>query len=139
MSRCGRCRGRGFVKELHGLGINECPDCTKGIKTPKASLGSKTVSVPTDGAACRVCAEPAVHSHHVIAQQRLERFVLVGERQKAKGDRRNTVPLCALCHDRVGSGSLHLARHELHPGFSSFVEQYDLAGALPRHLLERTI
>ena len=139
MARCGRCKGRGYIRAIHGLDLEDCPACSKGVKVQKASLGSKTVSVPVDGAACRVCGEPAVHSHHVISQNRLDRYVLEGERQRAKADRRNTVPLCYVCHDRVEAASLELAPHELHPGFSSFVSEYDLEAALPRYLTERTV
>lgn len=136
MSRCGRCKGRSYIKDLRGLGVQPCPDCVKGIKKQKTTLGANKVSVSIDGASCRVCGEPAVHGHHVVPQERLDRYVLEGERQKAKADRRNIVPLCDLCHGRVHSDDLRLAPHELHPQFPAFVAELDLYAALPRHLKE---
>lgn len=138
MSRCGRCKGRAFIKELHGLGIKECPDCTKGIKTPKSTLGSRTVSVSIDGARCVVCNEPAVQGHHVVPQSRIDRFVLAELTQEAKADRRNVTPLCHQCHSKVEAAALDLAPHELPNGFWAFVAYYSLEPALPRYLMERT-
>jgi hypothetical protein len=139
MSRvCGRCRGRGFVKPTIGFGDQNCPACKgTGVKVQKSSLGTRTVSVPLSGASCKVCGNPAVNSHHVISQSRLKRYLPANEAREAQADIRNTTPLCFDCHEKAESGRLELAPHELHPGFLRFVEQYDLAAALPRYLSER--
>jgi hypothetical protein len=108
-----------------------------GVKVQKSSLGSKTVSVPLSGASCKVCGNPAVNAHHVCSQSRLKRYLPADEAREAQADIRNTTPLCFDCHEKVESGRLELAPHELHPGFLRFVEQYDLAAALPRYLSER--
>lgn len=138
MSRCGRCKGRGSIKSLRGFEMALCPDCDgRGVRTKRSTLGSRTVSVPVDGATCKVCGDaPAVASHHVIAQQRLNRYLTADLAQKAKADRRNTVPVCHRCHHGIESGALHLEAHELHPHFATFVFGYDLAAALPRYMQE---
>jgi hypothetical protein len=135
---CGRCRGRREHKNPHGPGMVPCGDCNStGVKVQKSSLGSKTVSVPLSGASCKVCGNPAVNAHHVVPQSRLKRYLLADEAREAQADIRNTTPLCFDCHEKVESCRLELAPHELHPGFLRFVEQYDLAAALPRYLGER--
>jgi hypothetical protein len=70
-------------------------------------------------------------------QSRLKRYLPADEAREAQADIRNTTPLCFDCHEKVESARLELAPHELHPGFLRFVEQYDLAAALPRYLSER--
>jgi hypothetical protein len=135
--KCGRCRGRRVIRELAGLGVRECPDCDgTGIRVQKASLGASTVTIPLPtGARCKVCGELAIHQHHVVAQQRLNRYISDPDaRRRAKADIRNAVPLCFECHHRVEVGSLPLEPSDLHPQFARFVRQYDLAAALPRHL-----
>lgn len=138
MSRCGRCHGRGHINPIRGIGQIDCPACKgHGVKLATSTLGSRTVSVPLPaGARCKVCNEPAVANHHVVSQSRLKRFLLAGEVRDAQEDIRNVVPLCHRCHDRVESGALELAEHELHVGFWRFVAKYELIPALPRHLAD---
>lgn len=133
--RCGRCKGRGWVQPIRGVGQVDCPTCRgSGIKHRRNSLGSHSVSVPLNGARCAVCGDPAVHHHHVISQQRIDRFVPAEKAREAKHDHRNLTPLCFACHDRVESATLYLEAHELHPEFALFIIEYDLEAALPRYM-----
>lgn len=138
MSRCGRCKGRGYIQAIRGVGTLECPGCGgDGVKIQRSSLGARAVSVSLpSGSRCKVCGEPAVHSHHVIPQQRINRFVPADRCQDAKGDVRNTVPVCFGCHDTIEKGNLQLAPHELHPDFWEFVAEHDLYAGLPRYMAE---
>jgi hypothetical protein len=108
-----------------------------GVKVQKSSLGSKTVSVPLSGASCKVCGNPAVHAHHVCSQSRLKRYLPADEAREAQADIRNTSRSVSTATKRWKADASSLAPHELHPGFLRFVEQYDLAAALPRYLSER--
>lgn len=139
MSRCGRCKGRGYVKELHGLGIQPCPGCEQGVKKETASLGKGNARLTGPVGSCVVCGDPAIDWHHVIAQQRIKRFVLDTERKAALEDRRNLIAVCRRCHDRIEHAVIAVDPILLPNGFPSFVAQYDLQAALPRHLTEGSL
>lgn len=135
---CAKCKGKGHHHPIRGIGEVECRSCKgTGIRVPKSSLGTKTVSVPVNGAWCKVCGDaPAVSSHHVVAQQRIRRVLPPDLARKAQADPRGTVPVCHRCHSKLEAAELELHPHELHPGFPDFIEQYDLFAVLPRYLGE---
>ena len=114
--RCGRCKGRGSIKSLRGFELALCPDCEgRGVRRRQTPLGSRSVSVPLPpGARCIVCNEPAVHHHHVVGQNALDRAVKPRERaQQAKADARNVVPLCFTCHDDgIPRAGVHARRYQ---------------------------
>jgi cytochrome c553 len=135
MTRCGRCKGRREIRKPRGLERIPCPACNgQGVKAPKSSLGSRTVSIPLmNGASCKLCNEPAVQNHHVVSQSRLDR--LPKEiRQQAKADPRNALALCYACHHDETNGRAVVELEHLHPDFNRFLTEYGLEGALPRHL-----
>lgn len=135
MNPCGRCKGRGRVKRTIGFGEFPCPDCKgTGIKARKSSLGSRTVSIKGPHGTCRFCGKPATQFHHVVAQNRLDRFLSPDLAQKAKADRRNGIPVDWACHDLIERDPTRVTQDKLHSGFWEFVAQYDLFAALPRHL-----
>lgn len=136
MSRCGRCKGKGWHHPIRGVGQMDCAECKgTGVRVQKSTLGSRTVSVPLpEGARCIVCGSPAVSHHHVVPQQRLSRYLSPRDAQIAKADPRNVTPMCHQCHGKVENGSLELAPHEIPRGFRSFVAQFDLEAALPRYM-----
>ena len=129
-TRCGRCRGRREIRDLHGLGRTPCPDCEgTGVKVAKSSLGKNTRSIALAvGARCVICGEPATTVHHVVPQQRIKRLVQ-GDLSRALTDRRNGVPVDEACHGPLDIPTLR--EGHLHPGFWHFVVEYDLWQALP--------
>jgi DnaJ-class molecular chaperone len=137
--KCGRCRGRGSVKSAVGFEMALCPDCDgRGVRTKTSSLGKRTVTVPLPpGARCIVCNDPAIATHHLVPQSRINRYVAASLCRTAKADARNGVPVCHTCHGALDSETLQLGERYLPEGFWAFVEQYDLYAGLPRYLMER--
>lgn len=142
VSKCGRCRGRRTIRELHGLNIVPCPDCNAtGVKQRKPMV-SRSGSVPLpEGARCIVCGEPAVHNHHPVKRQRIDRLVKPEARAEAcKRDPRGVCPLCDPCHvlaEKEAKDKLELKREHLHPDFAAWVGEYNLFAGLPRYMMER--
>lgn len=137
MSRCGRCRGRGRVKRSIGFGDMPCPNCKgTGVRKPQSALGRHKVSIPVPpGAWCAVCADrPAIEMHHLVPQQRIERYVAPERQRRAKEDPRNGVPACYACHKGLDDEATQLHPNQLPRGFWQFVTEYDLVAGLPRHL-----
>ena len=140
--KCGKCRGRGYVQRIRGIGHDDCPKCKgHGVTQPKPMVGrSGYVPLPS-GARCIVCGEFAVHNHHVAKRQRIDRLVKPTERaEQCKRDRRGVCPLCDRCHGLAEQESrevLELTAGHLHPDFGGYVAEYDLYAALPRYMQER--
>lgn len=138
MTICGRCRGRGVVKPTIGFGDQTCPSCKgTGEKVQSASLGKGKARLLGPTGYCVQCGNAALDWHHVVPQSRIQRFVLDTERQAALQDRRNLIPVCRPCHDRIERAMLRVEPHQLPAGFWAFIREYSLEVAVPRHLAER--
>lgn len=84
---------------------------------------------------CWFCGGSAIHLHHVIRQQRLKRDLPKSQHKEALADRRNLIPSCWTCHGKVHNGAIK--ETVLPEGFWQFVDEHQLFGALPRHLMEQ--
>jgi RecJ-like exonuclease len=135
MTRCGRCYGRGYIQRIRGVGHDDCPVCKgTGVKAQTSSLGRGKARLLSPSGTCLICGNAALDWHHVCPQSRIQRFVLDAERKAALEDRRNLIPVCRDCHERIERAVLHVEPHQLPVGFWDFIQQYDLFVALPRHL-----
>jgi len=130
------------------LGTIPCPDCNaSGVPQPKSGFRSRP-SATNDVhdqrrmplGRCFNCGEQATERHHVIPVQRLRRWVkpVDGRQVRAIRDLRNQLDVCRPCHEAVENGTIRIEASSLPLDFDGFVEQYGLAGALPRHLQEVT-
>lgn len=72
--------------------------------------------------------------HHIVAQQRLRRELEGNQLADALCDPRNLVGVCFGCHQLVEGCSIRVEVADLPEGFTDFIAQYGLEGALPRHL-----
>lgn len=138
--KCGRCKGRGYIQPIRGIGHEDCPVCKGTGEKPHArhALGSNAVSLgtPPRGTICAFCPRPAAVYHHVCPQNRIDNYLTGDGARSAKADKRNGVPICHPCHDQVEHDRLQVSREQLHPGFKDFLAEYGLGGAVPRHLQE---
>lgn len=138
MSRCGRCHGRGWIRHIRGVGQRDCPVC-KGTGERTAELRVVAQARPkltNPSGPCACCGNPSLEFHHVVSVQRLRRLVLADELNDAIADPRNLVATCRPCHERIERAMLHLTVDQLPEHFWRFVAEYDLVGAVPRHLME---
>jgi len=139
--RCGRCKGRRTVKILNGFDLIPCPDCgATGIKQPKQGLASRPGPEPGERripiGPCVFCGQPGTERHHVIAVQRLRRYVPAEGLNRAIRDLRNQVDVDRPCHEAIENGRIRVEEEYLPLDFQGYVEEYDLFAALPRHLQE---
>lgn len=90
--------------------------------------------------------------HHIIPQQAIKRHWRSMRAEARRGgpepwtltlalyDKRNRLPVCSGCHLGVlETGKVHVEPADLPRGFWEFVREYDLGGAVPRHLAERWV
>lgn len=137
MSRCGRCKGRGHINPIRGIGQVDCPDCKgSGEKVQRSSLGQNTFTIPLPGRVlCHFCwKKPATEQHHVVSQSRAKKTVPRDLWEECLTDPRDGIPSCRNCHDQAESDPQLVKPDMLHRRFFQWVDEWDLESALPRHL-----
>lgn len=145
--RCGRCRGRGYIRPLNPADDPTCPDCEGSGDKPRYK--SKPKVQPQYESQATVCVyerhgdcSGRMTWDHVIRRNTITNHVLGGrgltvelanELRQILSDPRLLVGSC-LGHNlvRESSGEPQPRPEDLHPEFFAAVKEYGLEPCLPR-------